>query len=427
MLEFLVIRLESQASGGAAPVQWMGLDAAGTVVDSGECELPELGRYCADWPAAPRIVALAPARQVLLSSAHVPAGQQRYVKQALPFLIEEKLAEDIEDVHIAMGPVAREQPVPVAVVRHLEIIAWLDALYTAGLPPASLIPEPLALPWREGQISVAIAGDCCLIRAGQWRGLGCDRDNVLTALWALARQCQDDGGAPPAIAIYCPEEEEPAAWGRCLQQQLAAADYAGEVALHEREGGPLAVLGPQLVGEAPADRIDLLQGGYGSDRSAGARRFNWRRIGLTFAACVAAHVAVTTAAGLWWQWRAQAVRADTVAQYQQWFPAARRVFDPRRQLQSQLNSSRGADSAVLLAYIGGLAGSWGTGGEALRLRSLSYRGDTASLTLEVDGASAADLDELRQRLAKQGVRGELKAVSGRDDKVSGRLELAGVH
>lgn len=426
MLELLMIRLAPTASADGAPVQWLGLDANGAAVDSGSCELAELGQYCAEWSEPPRIVALAPAQQVLLTTAEVPAGQQRYAKQALPFLIEEKLAEDIEDVHIAMGPVVREQAVPVAVVRHIEIIAWLDALYTAGLPPSSMIPEPLALPWQEGRVSVCITGDFGIVRDGPWHGLGCDLDNLPLALAAVLRQSRGQCGAEPVIDIYCPEDGDDAASAQGLQRQLVAAGHApGGIVVHELAEAPLAVMAGQ-VAAAPAARLDLLQGGYAAEDRASARRINWRRIALTFAACVAVHVAVTMAAGLWWQWRTQGLRADAVAQYQQWFPAARRVFDPRRQLQSQLNSGGGADSAALLAYISGLAGSWDGAGESLRLRSLNYRGDAAAMSLEMEGASAGELEQLRQKLAERGVRVELKAVAGGGDRVSGRLELAGV-
>jgi general secretion pathway protein L len=424
MYEYLVIRLRGGNVCTDTIVDWMFISLQGEPSEARADSLREVGERYGALGQKPVVVVLAPARNVLLSAAEVPVGQHRYAKQAMPFLVEEKLAEDIEDVHIAIGPVFKTEPVPVAVVRHFDVINWLDALYSVGLPTAWLVPEQLAAPWQPGRVTVYLEEQCSLIRDGAWHGLGCDVENTELAVSLVAQQCR--GATPTSLPqIDLAYSETPEA--RAAAERLRSS-------LQDRVGNPIKLVGyresalevlARTQVKALGDSINLLQGGYASKSVGFWGGFSAMRVAGTFAACAVLHLVLTLGAGLWFDWRAATLKADGRALYSEWFPQAQRVFNPRRQLQSKLASSDGAGSELLLSYIGAVANDWQAEGN-LKLQAIEYDGQARSMSLQLQSAAAEQMGNLQQQLQARGFPAKLQSVAQRGDSVTGRLKLGGM-
>ena len=50
-----------------------------------------------------QLLGLVPGEDVLFCVADIPARQSRYIAQALPYAVEEQIAQDIDTVHLALG------------------------------------------------------------------------------------------------------------------------------------------------------------------------------------------------------------------------------------------------------------------------------------------------------------------------------------
>jgi general secretion pathway protein L len=93
--EWLVI---DDASDAPTTRQWGSLTLAAAVSRSG------------------KVVALAPATQVLLAEPELPPGSGVKLARAVPFALEELLTEDIDHVHFAIGRRRTSGGTPVAAV-----------------------------------------------------------------------------------------------------------------------------------------------------------------------------------------------------------------------------------------------------------------------------------------------------------------------
>ncbi len=86
--------------------------------------------------AGRRVVVLVPANDVLLTRAIVPTTNRQRARKALPFALEDLLAEDIDGLHFALGVRDAEGQWPVAVVARKRMDAWLQHIargrYSAG-------------------------------------------------------------------------------------------------------------------------------------------------------------------------------------------------------------------------------------------------------------------------------------------------------
>ncbi len=433
MYEYLVIRLRDGVVSSTAAVQWMLLNSNGDAAEPQQDSLAEVGDCYLSLAQKPVVVVLAPARELLLSTAEVPVGQYRYAKQAMPFLVEEKLADDIEDVHIAMGSVVKNQAVPVAVVRHFDVINWLDALYSVGLPTTWLVPEQLALPWQQGCIKVYLDPRGSLIRDGQWHGLGCDLSNTALAVKLLAQRVQ--GGAlaqtPKIELAYSVVGDSSDSSDSAGMEQLARdirAELQGQldtdISLLAYQENVTELLARTQVADLGGS-INLLQGGYRANTAGLRGTLNVGKVAATFAACIALHLALTVGTGIWFDWRSDNLRADARALYSEWFPQAKRVFNPRRQLQSKLVDNDGAGSELLLSYIGAVAAGWRPEDGGLRLQAMDYEGQSGNMTLQLEATVADSMAALQQQLQSRGLQTDLTSVSQRGHRVTGRLELGG--
>lgn len=136
-----------------------------------------------------RAVALVPTEAVLLLAVALPgtAGQRR---AALPFAVEERVAEPVEALHVVLGAATAPGTWLAGAVARTQMERWLAALDAAGHGPAHLLPDALRLPVPPaGMWHVAALGARVVVRLDDGTGFAC-RDALFPALWA-------DAGSPP--------------------------------------------------------------------------------------------------------------------------------------------------------------------------------------------------------------------------------------
>ena len=83
--------------------------------------------------AGRHVCVLVPGTDVLLAEPELPVKAGTKLQQVVPYALEEQLAEDIDDLHFAIGKRAADSATtPVAVVAHSLMDEWLDALQGRG-------------------------------------------------------------------------------------------------------------------------------------------------------------------------------------------------------------------------------------------------------------------------------------------------------
>jgi general secretion pathway protein L len=95
---------------------------------------------------------LVPSESVLLLTVDLPLASRAKRLEALPFAIEDRIADPIDSVHVALGAEVAPKRYLVGVVRHERMMAWVDraeaaapghAWHAAGQPPALAYGDPL--------------------------------------------------------------------------------------------------------------------------------------------------------------------------------------------------------------------------------------------------------------------------------------------
>jgi len=347
----LLIRLCDAA---ATRAQWLPIgDPAGV---TGEGTL-------ADAASAARglqVTVLVPSSELLLTRIAVPSRKAHHVRMAVPYLLEDQVADDIGTLHFAVGPRAADGTVGVAVINRARLQDWLDDLAAAGIAVTAMIPDLLALPLQATDWLLAGDADALLLRCGASGGLVLDEADG-PALLAAALTVADPpparlhviGAAAAAVITALPEAERP---------EVVASDTA---------------LLPLLAGGLdPANgTIDLLQGGFARDAGRRARLATWRRP-LAFAACLLLLLLGARIVNVQRLDR-ESVTLDAalVSTFRQAFPDVTRVVDPVKQMQLRLARSTGGDENHFLDLLAAISTALARQ-EKWQVASLSYRDST---------------------------------------------------
>ena len=180
MSEQLVIRLSSEPHQTIYWLIWS--DSEKKVIESGELDCAGNLKQLSDKALSRKVICLLPSVDITLTSAKIKGAFTRQIQQALPYMLEDDLACDVEKLHFSVF--AKETDlIQVAVCAKNKMQAWLDWLKDAEITPFKFIPEALTLPepieqqWQALQI-----GKQWIIRESLHYGWGCESEMLESIL-----------------------------------------------------------------------------------------------------------------------------------------------------------------------------------------------------------------------------------------------------
>ncbi|MEX0731408.1 MAG: type II secretion system protein GspL [Aquisalimonadaceae bacterium] len=396
----LILRLNTDPEG--LP-DWLHADGGGHVLGQGtEGELAELAARA----QGARVIALAPGTSVLLARASVPTQNRQKLIKALPFVLEDQLADDVDRLHFVSGRRNPDGSWPVAVVEKAWLDNWLTRLAEHDLTPERVVPETLCLPWTPSQWTVLADQHTALVRTDEQNGFAGDTRN-LDALLSAALD-EPDIALPEGLLL--------------LETAEAAAPLPPELentaVTRQNVDDVLSVLAQRADDEAA---ITLLSGAY---TPTGGRRQLWRpwaAAGILFAVWLVLSTGQTLLDQRALRAELETVNAQITSLLQEVYPQARDHGQARSRLESRLSQLRGGgrqgdDLLDTLLLAGPVLRNSGE----VRLNGLSWR--TGSLELEIRTASLQDLDQLKQELdGTDGLSADVRSARTEDDVVEGRL------
>jgi len=385
-------------------VQWCIREDDGSTRAHGRTDaggLADLIDPAVDWLNDPaNVVVFAPAAQVLAVSCSVPGRNAAQIRRALPFAVEEFVATEIENMHLASGPIRRGEPVRCNLVDSQVLEDWLSALGRLGLAPGYLLCEAELLPDAPDRVSLLFEGDSVLVKTAE-QAASLDRENLMLALGGLTYR--------ELLLVN----------GELTELELGQLD--DDVEIIDGDTGGEGVLG-YLMGRfesSPAGALNLLQGPYAPKRKATADWQRWQAVAGLAAVWILAGFVAMVAKGLWSSTQADRLQAESEALYRELFGAQSRIVNVRRQFQSALGGDD-PQASSFTDYLGQLAQTLDRNSAVLSLTYTSTRDELAADML-VKGFE--ELEALKQGLEQRGVRVDITSAEQQDASVRARLRL----
>lgn len=360
-----------------------------------------------------QIIVLVPGADVLLTQAAVPTQNRQRLARALPFALEERLGSEVEDLHFALGRRQEDNQISAAVVDRARMDTWLAGLREAGLQPDIVSPETLALPSKPGTWLVLKENIGTMVRTGPQSGFAADSDN----LDILLNMALDEAEAARPTQVHlldCTPDST------ALPETTTAHPDIG-IAIEACDEEPLALLAKSFDEQ---NAINLLQGDYSRGEQLGKLWRPWRPALALVMVWLLVQVGTMVTEANRLSRKAPRLQQQVEQIYRKTFPDARKVVNPRVQMERALEALRSNKGQGGEGFLKVLASSGPSLQEApnLHLRNVSYKDGELNLDLEIQDLQA--LDQLKQRLGGQSeLEVEIQSASSLADKVESRLQV----
>ena len=412
MKEYLVVRL----AGEHQPVEWLLADGDGTRrsgVVTGDLE------QAADAAGDRVVIVLVPSQELLSTTAEIPARSLAKIRAALPYALEESLAEDVERLHFAAGIRQENNRLPVVVVSHDKMSAWLVRLHAAGIQPAKMFAENHGLPKIPGTLSILVDKDTLMFNDGanaEFVMQGVKPSDMLAIAGLIGETRKDGLEKSGHLLAFCTEEQN---------EQLSHDWIAlrGELDSVDINVLPDGVLPKLAVTVAAGYGVNLLQGPYGKRTEYTALFKPWR---LAAGLLLALGVVAMTFKGVDLYRLSQdesALRAQFTEVYRQIRPDdSREVVDPRAMVDSLRRSLGGA--ATTDVFLPGLRelGAALAANSAAKVEAISYRAGVIDLRLTAPDVPT--LDNIQKAVSASGrFQASIQSTDQVADQINGRIQI----
>lgn len=173
MAEQLFIRLPSKYT---ERVQWLvWATAEQEIIASGELNGAQQLHELTDKAKQRKVVVLVDSSSVVLKQLSVPAKSTKAMQMAVPYMLEDDMAQDVEALFFAYGNVVEgDNNCAVAVLEKRQMQDWLVWLADAQIVADILVPEVLALPPAQESWQAIAISEQFVVRQGSWQGTTID-------------------------------------------------------------------------------------------------------------------------------------------------------------------------------------------------------------------------------------------------------------
>ncbi|MGR5172317.1 type II secretion system protein GspL [Vibrio owensii] len=376
MSEFLTVRLSSEQQSTIPWLVWSTQQQE--VIASGEIagweHLDELVAY-ADQR---QIIALLASHDVVLTEVDIPPGAARQFDSMLPYLVEDEVAQDVENLHFTVLDKQAESAQVCAVER-----AWIQTILqrfaSQGLVIKRMLPDVLAMPVDAEASSAALLGEQWLIRHAQTQGA------VVDASWLdlyLSAYLQSHEGWKLDCYSSLPESNVTDIWVSKPEEMTMAL----------------------LAKGTTESKVNLLSGAFKPKSSWGKYVKVWQK------AAIAAGVLLVVLVGQQllmvhkYEAQAQAYREESERIFRQIFPDKRRIptvsYLKRQMTDEERRLSGGSSDVAMLSWIAALPATLGQVND-LQITSFKYDGQRGEVRIQASSSDFQPFEQARVKLAEK--------------------------
>lgn len=371
-----------------------------------------------------QVIALAPTEDLLIDEVEFPSRSRSKLRQALPYLLEDRLANDIDGMHFAIGQLngqmtaqkenAGPVKIPVAAINQNKLEQWLERLKTCNITPKIVIPDVLAVPFNEdGEWGVFINNGISLIRTGRLSGFACDTANLNLLLPAAIGELEEP---PTRIKIWDYHSES-------YLELAQVLDHDIEIEPQPSDADALNVLARGLKYNKSSYPINLLQGEYSPQKEYRKLLGPW----LPIAAMLGLWLLIGFVSNLisLHQLEQESDQLDQKINeiYKKTFPNDQSAGNPRIKMERKLKTL-GVNNSANAGYISMLnVVSKELMNYHPKIRTMSY--NKQLLDIEMELANLQQLDELKAKIEQvSAFKADIQSATTQGDAVTGRLRLS---
>jgi general secretion pathway protein L len=362
------------------------------------------------------VTVLLPGELAIMNCVQLPARNQRQALQALPFVVEEGLADDIEKVHLAVGGRRQDGHWPVMVVDLAIMASIMDLAEQTSLRMKAMYVDSQLLPANEGDVSILIVDDRVLFHSQQAMAVF-----ECASAASMIHLLLGDAAVQNVYIRFQSAIEAQALLAQQLSTEFAALGDTN-VSMQALDGEQALAT---LVLPPHASAINLLQGRFTVRQPTGKMPW-WQLVAAVFLLAWSGQLLLQTGSGAYFNFQAKKLERAAEVQYRKLFPDAKQVANPRKRLESRLleGANAGTENSFAKLFSGSVQALKSLPNhEGLTIEQVRYDGEQGQLELELKASSIDQLDQLKQALGKLGLSSKISSANDTEGGITGRMQI----
>ena len=345
-----------------------------------------------------------------LTTVTIPPGSEKQLETVLPFLLEDEIAQDVMQVHVAL--LAKEDNLAhVAVIEHKHMQSSLSRLSEFGIVPRRVLPDCLCLPDREAGYSAAFFQDKWLMRFSQTEGGSAEQSWLPIWLDSVL------GSQPKGIEGQEQNEQH--------QTQIFSLSPLPPNVGANWHYQPSDSVMKEMTKGAQANHFNMLTGRYKPQNQLAKYLKPWRGAAVVGALLVAVMMGESVMNIYQMEEQLAQYKAETRKEVRAMFPDNKRIPNTsflKRLYNNEIAQLSGGGSDVhFLAWLAEVAPMIKQV-SSIQLDAIRFDQARGELRLNMSGKDFADFEKLRESLSAK-FKTELGQLNRNESKVTGAFVL----
>lgn len=374
------------------------------------------------------LIGLLPASSAFCADVTVPGNQTRYIQQALPFAVEDQIAQDIEQMHLVLGDKVKSGAYRVVCVDHEVFTPFFDRLNDEALIASlkSVHLDSDLIDVEKGTLKIVLSATHAHV-SGFNQSISIQNQNLIPYLDALFLARDDDSVDNIDINVVLDKAATSAS-----KMLIAEIEQYTGVSIHITEY-PLTAF-EYLCDEyfkLKKTPTNLCQGPYQlSSKSQGAWH-RWRAVALIAGIGFLLQLGVLIGQGVYTNQQTERINSQAIDMYKSAVPGARKISVAKlpRIIKGQLKQlkSAGGEKIEFLDLLGeaGYHHSQNQNKSSLRFHSINYNEQRGELLIELHAQSFDQLESLKKSIVDSGLTAKISSAVQEKDYFKGRISVSG--
>ena len=385
--------------------QWAFINEQGTPGNLSYGSVTELGQIAKGHKAT----LLLDSSQINLTKVNIPSQNRKNQLLAIPFALEDALADDIEELHFASGTRQPDGNIPVITINRNLLDNIISDFKNAGVSIDTLSADILTLPLNNNQWTLLLDNHRALIKTGIFSGHYCDLDILPVFLQTLINQQNEK---PESLLIY--SSEQPADL-----EQLNNIDIEIKPIISNQSA--ISVFSKNL---SAAKQLNILQGGYAPRRESSGLLKPWKSVAAIFVAWICLQLIYSGFQTSQLKDKNLELTGLIQKEFKKANPGTKKYNNMQKRMERLLKQTRGDnsnnDNQLFLKLLSEAAPTLSSN-KKITINGMVYRNKFIDLDLQAD--SLQTLEAVKTRLSATPGLKIVMSTSVEKDKVKGRLRL----
>mgnify|MGYP003637384765 FL=1 len=376
------------------------------------------------------IIGLLPAYAALCTEVSVPGNQSRYVQQALPFAVEDQIAQDIDEMHLVLGEKSKAGQFRVIGVDHALFSSLFDDLNDEELVGAlrSIHLDSELIDLEENALKILLTANQSFVIEKNRQAISMHNGNLISYLDALFLAPQDgDSQEERSVAIVLDKTAQDSS-----KMLLAEIEQYPHITTHVTQYPDTAFeyICAQFF-KLKRTPLNLCQGNYQvSSKSKGAWA-KWRAVALIAGLGFVLQLGLFVGEGMYLNAQSELVSHNALVEYKKAVSGASNISVDKlpRIIKGQLNqlNTVGAVKLDFLDLLGEAGNQFNSSSfkSSLTFNSINYSEQRGELMLEMHAQSFEQLEALKKAIVDSGLNAKISSAVQEKEYFKGRISISG--